>query len=76
MLSNFDSLERPPQPPPKQRNLDSKNVIDTRTLGMFFHTFFLKVVLSELLYVPSGHQNIPHRFLHKLRLISGFDDTI
>jgi len=24
MLSNFDSLERPPQPPPKQRNLDSK----------------------------------------------------
>ena len=36
MLSNFDSLERPPQPPPKQRNLDSKNVIDTRTLGKFF----------------------------------------
>ena len=33
MLSNFDSLERPPQPPPKQRNLDS-NRIDTRTLGM------------------------------------------
>ena len=62
MLSNFDSLERPPQPPPKQRNLDSKNVIDTRTLGMFFQTFCFKVVLLGLLHVPSGQQNIPHRF--------------
>ena len=31
MLSNFDSLERPPQPPPKQRNLET-NKIDTRTV--------------------------------------------
>ena len=31
MMSNFDSLERPPQPPPKLRNLDS-NKIDSRTI--------------------------------------------
>lgn len=31
MLSNFDSLERPPQPPPKQRYLDS-NKIDNTTI--------------------------------------------
>ena len=31
MLSNYDSLERPPQPPPKQRNLDA-NKIEHKTV--------------------------------------------